>query len=192
LTDSVSFIRENIKDEDTKKELIDFFESDEVKFAQTILAMLVIQTLVSQEDVHLFISAKGACHISDSETIDDIISVGSLMNKSYIKLPLRMILADFISHEDLIDTDIFDQLGVFTKAEQKVLDLMRKGGLKSLKVRFDEGSEVTLIEAEDTLNVKANSKEFSELMIAKKYRTISYTTHDEKVMNINRVTKIKP
>ena len=161
---------------------------NESKLVNTILSILIIQTVINKTNAHLLITKEGKTLVTDGEPFDEHINIGDMLNAPYLTFPLRNVIVNFISREDLISTNDENEVLTISKQEEKVLKLLRAGNLLSLAVRFGKDKEIKLIETEENIELEKVQGRLTDLIMRNKYQTITYKTQDGKITNMRRKT----
>lgn len=174
--------------EEGKEQLIQSLSDKELTLVNTVLTLLIIESVVYRTNAHLLITKEGNTIITDGEPFDDEINLGEVLNAPYITFPLRNVLVDFINREDLMSLTEKEELLNLSEQEQKVLRLLRLGNLVSLSVRFDNNNEISLIETEENIDLSKVQGRLADFILRNQYHTITYKTQAGKIINMRRTT----
>lgn len=176
----------------TPENFIEAVESDKkkVNLSNTKLSVLLFSTILSQSNAHLAISKDGNCMVFEESPMQDLFTSSMIMNQSYISIPLNHIVSEFMGREDLYALNLKASGIDLTEEEVKVIDMIRKGGINSLTVKFVDG-EVNLIETEETIDIKDTKGRLVDLIQQGGYQEISYKTENGKIVYVKRKTKHK-
>lgn len=174
----------------TKAKLKSAVKETKKELADTVLCLLIHDTVVNKSNAHILIKKDGTAMVSDGEPIDDNITYGDILQGPFISFPLRHVLADFLSREDLIDTELAAEIVELTPQEEKVLDLLRDGNLVSLTVKFRD-KEVNLIETEEEIDLRDVKGKLVDYIKRNSYQEITYKTEKGKIVSMKRKTKHK-
>lgn len=174
----------------TKAKLKSAIKETKQELADTVLCLLIHDTVVNKSNAHILIKKDGTAMVSDGEPIDDNITYSDILQGPFISFPLRHILADFLSREDLIDTELASEIVELTPQEEKVLDLLRDGNLVSLTVKFRD-KEINLIETEEEINLRDIKGKLVDYIKRNSYQEITYKTEKGKIVSMKRKTKHK-
>lgn len=174
----------------SKKELQEAFDDAENPLMDTVLCVLIHQTVLLKGNMHLLIKKDGYAMVTDGEPFDPEIIAGDILNGPYIAYPLRHILTEFVAREDLYTGPIGKSVIELSADEQKVLDLLRQGNIVSLSVRLNNG-EIKLIETEENIDVKEVKGKLVDYIKRNSYQEITYKTENGKIVNLKRKTKHK-
>ncbi len=165
-------------------------DGEEIALVNTVLSALVSGTIFGKSNTHLAITKKGNCFVFDENPNKDLFVSDHVTNEPYISLPLNYIVKNFIWAEDLYDLKDENILEGLTKDERKIIDLVRKGGINSLYIKFRDGS-VNIMETEEIVDVKETKGRLVDLIRCGGYQEISYKTEKGKIVSVKRKTKHK-
>lgn len=174
----------------TPEELVASAKGHEVELNNTLLSIIVFSTIFSKSNVHLAITKDGNCYVYDESPMEDLFVSSMILNQSYITVPLNHIIAEFIGREDLYELRMSDDIIELTEQEEKILDLIRKGGINSLNIKFVDG-EVNLIETEEIVDPKEVKGKMIDLIKKGGYQEITYQTQKGQIVSVKRKTKHK-
>ncbi|MFT5823473.1 MAG: DNA-binding transcriptional MerR regulator [Crocinitomix sp.] len=176
----------------TPENFIEAVESDKkkVNLSNTKLSVLLFSTILSQSNAHLAISKDGNCMVFEESPMQDLFTSSMIMNQPYISIPLNHIVSEFMGREDLYALNLKASGIDLTEEEVKVIDMIRKGGINSLTVKFVDG-EVNLIETEERIDIKDAKGRLVDLIQKGGYQEISYKTENGKIVYVKRKTKHK-
>ena len=108
--------------------------------------------------------------------------------KSHLFISLTDIIIASIKNEKINPPS--NPLAVLSKDENEVVNLIRKGSLKSLNVRFN-GSKISLIEATENKSIDLETR-FLDVIMKEGYQTISFKTEKGKIVSFENTRKIRP
>jgi len=174
----------------SREELENVFKTGDTNLLDTVLCSIIHQAVILKSDIHLLIRKDGSAMVTDGEPFDEHINLGDILNGPYISYPLRSVLADFIAREDLQHFEMMEDMIELTDQEDKVLSLLREGGITSLTVRL-KNDEIKLIETEENIDVKEVKGKLVDLIKRNSYQEISYKTENGKIVSLKRKTKHK-
>jgi len=174
----------------SKEELKTVFKSGEADLLDTVLCSIIHQAVILKSNIHLLIRKDGSAMVTDGEPFDEHVNLGDILNGPYISYPLRSVLTDFIAREDLQHFEMMEDMIELTEQEDKVLSLLREGGIVSLTVKLKE-DEIKLIETEENIDVKEVKGKLVDLIKRNSYQEISYKTENGKIVSLKRKTKYK-
>lgn len=199
----VEFIRDDFENDDLKsiqdyldgainseKDWKEIFESTQSNLVNTVLCSIIHQAVIFKSNIHLLIKKDGSTMVTDGEPFDKHVSLGDVLSGPYISYPLRHILSEFIAREDLQHFELMDDFIELSDQEEKVLSLLREGGITSLTVRLKDG-EIRLIETEEDVDIKEVKGKLVDLIKRNSYQEISYKTENGKIVSLKRKTKHK-
>lgn len=166
-------------------------EDPEMKFANTLLAQIVVDAILSKKDIHLLITSIGNCYVSDSECGNELIASSELNNEPYIKYPIHLLLSQFIQRAEMVSTDELTKFNFLSDKEVKLLELLRKENLVSLSVSFGQDREIKLIETEESIKVDNPQGKLTDYLLRNNYQEIVCKTQNGKITSIRRKTKHK-
>lgn len=184
------FLSELKKAVETPQDFVAEVHESNIKLNNTLLSVLVFSTIFTKSNVHLAITKNGDCHVFEESPMLDLFTSSMILNQPYISVPLNHIIAEFMGREDLYELSMTDNLTQLNPQEKKVVDLIRKGGINALNVKFLDG-EVNLIETEETFNPKDVKGKIVDLIKRGAYQEIVYKTEKGKVVSVKRKTKHK-
>jgi hypothetical protein len=118
----------------------------------------------------------------------NLVNLPDFIVKSFISISLTELIADSVGNMDLKVLE--DQLFLLTPKEARVLEHIRKDGIKSLKITFDSGGEIDLIE-ETAIRKVDPSARFAEIILSGGYQTITAKTQDGKITHFECATRFK-
>jgi len=160
------------------------------ELADTVLCLLIHETVVNKTNAHILIKKDGTAMVSQGEPIDNDITYGDILQGPYITFPLRHILAEFLAREDLMNTEMATEIVDINKDEQKVLDLLRQGNLVSLTVKLSNNT-IKLIETEEEVDMREVKGKLVDYIKRNSYQEITYKTENGKIVSMKRKTKHK-
>jgi DNA-binding transcriptional MerR regulator len=171
-------------------ELVEYLETDDMLMAQTVMAGLVFGSFTDRIDYHLVIDQKGSSVISFGVPNRKNIAMDYILNSSYLAIPIKSIIADFLTKEEL---GLFEEKDILqlSFAERQVIEQLRKGNLISLLVKFNQDMEISLIETEENIDIKQAQGKLVDFIIRNNYQEINYKTQDGKITCLRRKTKHK-
>lgn len=202
--DLTSFISDNVlseleQDEMLNKEVRKLFKSkqkleEEIREADiallnTTFGILLFSVVLTGIETHLLIKKSGECLVYD-DPMKDRFSSSLSMNEPYISYPLKHALSELIGREYLYELEDIEDFMSLSDGEQKVLELIRTGDVKTLTVRFID-NEIRLIELEQTIDLKEAKGKLVDLIRQGGYEEISYKTQDGNIVAVNKKTKHK-
>ena len=176
--------------QDELKDMIAYFESKEMKMAQTAIAGMLYSAFYDRVDFHLLINAKGFLVISDRIPKQTNTPFDYILEAPYICIPLRNILSDFLTKEELQINGEDEQINL-TDSERNVIDTLRKGNIVSLLVKFNKNEEISLIETEEHIDVKKAHGKLVDFIMRNNYQEITYKTQNGQITHMRRKTKLK-
>lgn len=158
------------------------------ELVNTVLSMIIIETVINKSNSHLLITKTGNTIVTDGEPFDDQVNLGDILNAPYISFPIKNILVDFINREDLMNSIEREEILLISEEEEKVLELLRKGNLVSLSVRFNKDNEISLIETEENIELEKVQGKLADFIMRNKYQVITYKTQDGKITSMRKKT----
>lgn len=170
------------------EELNSKLNDNQQELVNTVLSMIIIETVINKSNSHLLITKTGNTLVTDGEPFDDQVNLGDILNAPYISFPIKNILVDFINREDLMNSEEREEILLISEEEEKVLELLRKGNLVSLSVRFNKDNEISLIETEENIELEKVQGKLADFIMRNKYQVITYKTQDGKITSMRRKT----
>lgn len=171
-------------------ELVKFLDSEDLNMAQTVLGGLIYGAFTDRVDYHLVINQNGSSVISFGVPNRENIAFDYILNAPYLAIPIKSIIADFLTKEELGLFEEKDMLEL-TFAERQVIEQLRKGNLISLLVKFNQNKEISLIETEENIDIKQAQGKLVDFIMRNNYQEINYKTQDGKITCLRRKTKHK-
>ncbi len=110
------------------------------------------------------------------------------IHKSYISISITEIVSDFIKENDLEMLE--GKLTILTEQEAQIIDLIRQRKYKSLKVRFDDDKEISMVEA-TSAETPDIEKRLIDMIMKNGYQEIVLKTERGKLVNCENTRKIK-
>jgi DNA-binding transcriptional MerR regulator len=110
------------------------------------------------------------------------------IHKSYISISITEIVSDFIKENDLEMLE--GKLTILTDQEAQIIDLIRQRKYKSLKVRFDDDKEISMVEA-TSAETPDIEKRLIDMIMKNGYQEIVLKTERGKLVNCENTRKIK-
>lgn len=173
----------------SKEHLLDEIRQTDIALLNTTFGILLFGIALSKADTHLLIKKNGECILFD-DPMKDRFTSSMTMSEPYISFPLKYALQELIDNEHLYELESLEEYIDLSEEEQKVLHLIRGGGIHSLTVRFTD-DEINLIETEHHVDLKAAKGKLVDLIKKGGYEEISYKTQDGKIVALNKKTKYK-
>jgi DNA-binding transcriptional MerR regulator len=174
----------NVNDPDFMEEL--------QKMKINLFHMLVFQVYILKVDINLLINPNGLWTVS-CRLIHDIIIESDYYTEefqtSHISISIGSLLSNIFDDYTPVKLNLYWKL--INASEQKVLDTLRgQSNIKSVTVRFNEKSEIDLLEYTETLKVSPNDY-LRKLMITGGYERIEVKTQKGNVVHCERTVKYK-
>lgn len=110
-----------------------------------------------------------------------------ILARSYISISLNDLVTNVFQ---IADTNSLHDLLLLTKDEKVILEILRSGKYKSVKVRFDKSQKPLLLETTEEKKVNINSR-ISEFIRAASYQNIEIKTERGKIVSFTNSNKIK-
>jgi len=108
--------------------------------------------------------------------------------KTFMSVSLTEVISESFRK---IDIDILtEKLEILTVKEAEVLKVLRQGGLKSLRITFDKGDEVDVIEESRVKRIDPETR-FSEILLQDGYNTITAKTQKGDITYFEISTRYK-
>jgi DNA-binding transcriptional MerR regulator len=121
------------------------------------------------------------------ELYSDKMEFKNFITKSYVSISITEILKDFILEKD-IDLSNKKRLAILTEEESLVLMAIRKDGLKSVIIKFDNDSKMNLLEEIKEEKIDKASRLF-EMIMTKGYQDITIKTQNGEITYCENKTK---
>ncbi len=110
----------------------------------------------------------------------------------FTSVNLITILSEFYDNKKI---SAADQASIFllTDKEKRVYELIRKEGVKEIKLRFgDKGKGIILIEVKESKSVDAMKQKVSRLLSGDKFKDVNIKIENNNLVLFEETTKIKP
>lgn len=108
---------------------------------------------------------------------------------SYMSVSVTEIIQEIIAEQDM--DFLLERVEVISPDERQVIDLIRKGALSKLTIRFNTDYSIELIEATRMESVDVTSR-FIDIITHRGYQDIEFKTQQGKVVQFSNTTKYKP
>ena len=158
-------------------------------------AILILQILIFKENACLVIDENNTCSfialqdLKDEKKKNNQQSVNNLIDSSFIIVNIRKILFDFFNNEKL-NYDNKYLLGFLNKKERNIIELVRKGKVKEIKIKF-KNDEIDLIESVNNENPDIAINKLARGFKKGEYKRITVQVIDGKVTNYETADLIK-
>ncbi len=163
----------------------------------SVFSMLILQILVCNQNLCLVIDEKTNCSfvvLDDSESAnkkqnDELLN--DLTNSSFIVVNVRQILQRFFSNEKITYDNEY-LLSFLNKKERKIIELLRKGEVKEVKIKF-VNNEIDLIECVKNENPEIAIHQLGRGFKKSDYKDVIVKVRDGKVIHYqsSELTKFK-
>lgn len=153
-----------------------YIETD--NYLGTIIAMLLEKKINSK----LIVYTDGSCYFDNGRDDDYMIN-----NYSHIAIPLLNIIKDFV--KDAKSLNQLKNSGVLKEAEVEILNMIRDGSLKEVRIKTNEG-EISHVE---TIKIVKASDEHRLLNVftGNKYESLNIKKENGKIAYCEIITKYK-
>lgn len=155
------------------------------------LDMVVLIALVTKRPVSLLIYTSGDAIILSPlffDTEQGAQLLNDIINNSCVNINVTHILAQVLTLAPL--EKVSEKLKLITENEALILTALKEGNLKSVKIRFDNKSEMEILEI--TKNEKVDkSVRLMELMLQNGYQDISVKNVNGNIVHCENTRKLK-
>jgi DNA-binding transcriptional MerR regulator len=125
---------------------------------------------------------------SQADQYEAFFKTSEFTRKTFMSVSLTEVIIESFRK---IKVDILsDRMAILTSGEGKILQLLRQGELKSLKVTFDQDDEIDLIEETRVKKVEPEAR-LTELLFKDAYSTITAKTNNGKITYFETSTRYK-
>ncbi len=126
------------------------------------------------------------------EDNDWVRSLLPLFQEYFTSVNLMAILNEFYESKKISASD-HSSIFMLSEKERKVYELMRKEGIKELKLRFgDKGKGLILIEVKETKSLNQIHNKVTRLLGGEKFKDVTIKIENNNVVLYEETTKIKP
>lgn len=188
IRDYIQKMKEDLSEDDFYAEL-DELNLPEYKYFNTVLSHLISDAILLRKEIVFNISSSGEVYVQVDGTSLDHNS--ELDHQAHIKLPLHLLISQFIQHEGMRTPEELVHFKFLTKKEMQILELLKNDNLVSLTVRMGQNQEIKLIESEESINVENASGKLTDYLMRNNYQEITCKTQNGKVTSMRRTTKHK-
>lgn len=183
---------------DDKKEAVMQILADKEKIHTEIqqltispLYLLVLDAILVKSHIAILINHEGVYIPFKEFYFEDFytqIEFRKFIHNSYVSISITEIVSDFITENDL--EVIAGRLTILTEQEAQIIELIRQRKYKSLKVRFDDDRELSMVEATDAETPEIE-KRLIDMIMKEGYQEIVLKTEKGKLVNCENTRKIK-
>lgn len=160
------------------------FENADHELLNTIIAQVLLSSMVLRNKAFLLITKNGDCRLTYERVTEN------LFDEPCINFPMDYLVSNFIARESLYGLEsLNDSLGL-SDQEMKVLQLIRDGQINSLTLKFKD-NEINLIETEEEIDLKNVQGKLVDYINKGGYHEIKYKTQNGKIESMKRITKHK-
>lgn len=125
---------------------------------------------------------------SQADKYGAFFNFGDFSKKTFMSISLTEVIIESFRK---IDVDVLsDKMSILTPGEAKILELIRKGELDSLKITFNKDDEIDLLEETRVKKVEPEAR-LCELLFKDSYNTITAKTKDGKISHFEISTRYK-
>ena len=118
-------------------------------------------------------------------------SLVPFLDQSFIAINLNRLLDEFYDNPKIKSAD-YKSIFLLREKEKRVFDLLRKDGVKELKVKFDlNGKGMILVEVKEQKSVIEMNDKIHKILSGEKYKDIRIVTENNKIVLCEVVTKTK-
>ena len=152
------------------------------------LEQIIIDILLVGNSYSILIGADSEIIIlkySFLEKYSEIPEFNRFINKSFVCISVTEILRNFILEKEL---DEKKSLRLLTKQETEVMDCIRKEGLKSVIIRFDNKRKINLLEEVREEKMDKASR-LAEIVMSKGYQDITIKVQDGRIVFCENINK---
>lgn len=155
------------------------------------LDIVVLIALVTKRPVSLLIYTSGDAIILSPlffDTEQGAQLLNDIINNSCVNINVTHILAQALTLAPL--EKVSEKLKLITENEALILTALKEGNLKSVKIRFDNKSEMEILEITQSEKVD-KSVRLMEMMLQNGYQDISVKTANGKIVQYENTRKLK-
>ena len=115
-----------------------------------------------------------------------------LRSSSYYCIYLNKIMNSFFNNDKVKEDDLH-RLFKLSKAERKIITLLRKEGIKELRVKFSQAQKkgTLMIEVVETSDLKEIEKKVHGILEKEKFKQITIATEGNQIVFVEQTTKLK-
>lgn len=156
--------------------------------------LLLIDLIRRNSPASLVIDKNGICSIillNECLPTERLSILLKLFDESFTAIRLNNILDEFYENPRIKETHIKD-LFRLTDKEMKVLAILRKEGIKEVRVRFgNEGKGIVLVEVVEEKNINSVKEELKAIIDKEKVQNIRISQFEGNLLLFEETTKIK-
>jgi len=156
--------------------------------------LLLIDLIRRNSPASLIIDKKGICSIillNECLPTERLSILVTLFDESFTAIRLNNILDEFYENPRIKETHIKD-LFRLTDKEMKVLAILRKEGIKEVRVRFgNEGKGIVLVEVVEEKNINSVKEKLKAIIDKEKVQNIRISHFEGNLLLFEETTKIK-
>ena len=188
-----------------RKNIIKLFEKKDIpekmwkivfdELQMSAFSILILQILIYNDNVCLVINEENECSFIALQDMENEKkktnqeSLNNLTNSSFIIINIRKILTEFFGNQK-INYDNEYLLGFLNRKEKNIIELVRKGKVKEVKIKF-KNNEIDIIEC-----IKSENPEIAVNQIGRgfkngDYKTITVKVADGKILHYETSDLIK-
>lgn len=152
----------------------------------SIFSLTLLQVLVFNHNACLVIDEKNKYSFMALQNMENEKkktneeSLNNLTNSSFIIINIRKILNDFFGNQNILYDNEY-LLGFLNKKEKNIIELVRKGEVKEIKIRF-VNNEIDIIECIKTENPEIAINQIARGFKKGEYKSVSMKVVDGKII----------
>jgi DNA-binding transcriptional MerR regulator len=162
----------------------------------SLFTMLILEVLVNDHNLCFTIDNENKIQVVvlgiavDDRVKKNEAAFSQLMDSSFVLVNLRKIIKSFFSSEKVkYDTDYI--ISFLNPKEKKIIEMIQKGGIKEIAIRFGKNNEPTHIELKNAGITDEVIKKVARLIKKGEYSTITVKNQDGKVVSYEKNNLIK-
>lgn len=156
--------------------------------------LLVLSLMIQRRSFNLLVNYEGDWLPLEPDNLSNIIlteEISSFLNNPFVSLPVHRLLDEFYSN---VNIKTMDQKEIFnlTTQETKVLELLRKEGIKEIRIRLtNKPKGEIIIDTIEQKSIVKLKKEVSGLLTKGKFQDIRIYAEDGHLLLYEETNKIK-
>ena len=186
-----------IAPEDQKEAVKQILADKEKIFAEiqqitiTPLYLLVLDAILLRSHIAILVNYDGVYIPFKEFYFEDFYKHNdfrAFIHKSYVSISITEIVSDFIRENDLVI--IAGELTILSDQEAQIIELIRQRKFKSLKVRFNDDKDISMVEVTDA-ETPDIEKRLIDMIMKEGYHEIVLKTEKGKLVSCENTRKIK-
>jgi DNA-binding transcriptional MerR regulator len=182
------FRKEEVKQILADKEKI-YQEIQQITFSP--LYLLVLDAILLKSHIAILVNHEGVFIPFKEFYFEDLLMVlgfKEFIRKSYVSISITEIVSDFIKETD--SETLAGKLAILTEKEAEIIQLLRERKYKSLKVRFDDNREISMVDVTKAETPDTETR-LIDMIMKDGYHEIVLKTEKGKLVTCENTRKIK-